>query len=214
MSNTETHAKHEDGEPLTQETVRPQLLEKLPAESLPVDERLSNESRPLEKERSQELLTKKIISEASLSVAIERELESIHEYHTANINTAKRYLRDSEIAIGLSFLLIIASVVMLIFFNNTAYKVLVSVIPGAASIILQLLGRTYLSLSKQSWEQINRFYESGLRVQDAMIADSFCANIVDENKKDEVRSQLAIESMSRSTTTSKTKDTKQSSTKT
>jgi hypothetical protein len=31
-----------------------------------------------------------------------------------------------------------------------------------------------------------------------MIADSFCASITDEKKKDEIRGQLAVESMNRS----------------
>jgi hypothetical protein len=204
VSKAETHNQRQGGDSSVHDAPHPEHLEKLPPNAILIDPVLSSESQPLEKERTQDLPIKKIISTDSLSDAIERELKSIHDYHIANINTAKRYLRDSEIAVGLSFLLILASVALLIFFHNTSQAILASAIPGLAGIILQFLGRTYLLLSKQSWEQINRFYESGLRVQDAMIADSFCASIIDERKKDEIRGSLATEAMNRSMTRGRT----------
>lgn len=143
------------------------------------------ELKKIEKEK--EVIIHKIEDEETKSTQsktvdlIRLNLNQLTEYYSINKNQAKSsyYLSILFVAIGFAALIIC----ILIAFYSQEYKITISIISGVSGILLQFFGGANFFLYSKSLEQVNRFYDQLVKMQDTMLAVEIIQQVDDQKKK-------------------------------
>lgn len=154
------------------------------------------ELKKIKKER--EIINHKIEDEETKSSQsktvdlIRLNLNQLTEYYSINKNQAKSSYYLSILFVSVGFAALIACILIALYSKDS--KMTIAIISGVSGILLQFLGGANFFLYNKSLEQVNRFYDQLVKMQDTMLAVDIIQQ-VDERKNKLLMTEVLVNSL-------------------
>lgn len=148
----------------------------------------SNEISVIQAERKQ--IQKKIDQKEDIIDLIQLNLNQLNEYYSINKNQAKSSYYFSVMVITFGFIVLLLSVWFAM--SEKDSKLVIPVISGISGVLLQFIGGLNFVLYNKSLEQVNRFYDQLVKMQDTMLAVDIIRQVDDNKKKLYLTEQLVV----------------------
>jgi len=127
---------------------------------------------------------------------IQLNLNQLSEYYVINKSQARNSFRFSVFAVISGLVTLVAGV--WIFYLRTPPNIEMSIISGAAGVLIQFIGAAYFYLYRTSLEQLNFFFAQLVKMQDTMLSVKLCEQIAPEEKQAALRERIILTLLERS----------------
>ena len=138
----------------------------------------------------QEQLPVRWLADPDLQNLINLNIKTINHYQDLAIKNAKDAVRNSQFAMSLGFLILVAGAVLTIFTPNSTAKVVVAVLASLGSLLSGYIGKTFLKAQDQAMHQLNYYSRQPLVTSHMLAAERLTPKLGGNTQQNALREVL------------------------
>jgi hypothetical protein len=129
---------------------------------------------------------KKMLSDISLPNLINLNRQQVTVYHDITTRQAQIAARNSQVAMSIGFLILVAGAIFAIRTNDDTSKLIVGALASIGSIMSGYIGRTFLTAQQRAMEQLYKYWKQPLSTSYLLNAERLAKEVSEVDSRDQM----------------------------